>query len=86
MHIFFHRVYLKRFHRLSPFIKRLTERTIQIFKENPFDPRLHNHVLHGSMNGRRAISVTHEVRIIFEEKDSHTIILFLDIGRHDQVY
>lgn len=86
MQIFYHRRYLKHFGKLNHFIKRLTERSIQIFQENHLDPRLHNHPLRGSMSGRRAISVTHDVRIIFEQNNDYAVVLFIDIGTHSQVY
>ncbi len=59
---------------------------IQVFQTNPHDQILRNHPLKGSMLGKRAISVTGDVRIIFEEYENYTLVLMLDVGTHNQVY
>ena len=38
------------------------------------------------MVGLRAISVTSDIRIIFQEFFHYRVVLFLDIGTHSQVY
>lgn len=78
--------YLKHFSKLPEELKFRTKYTIRIFEANPFDIRLHNHGLAGDMNGVRAISVTSDIRIIFQEFYYYKIVLFLDIGTHNQVY
>ena len=60
--------------------------TIQIFQENPLSQILRNHTLKGSMLGKRAISVTGDLRIIFEEHQGYTLVLMLDVGTHNNVY
>ncbi len=59
---------------------------IQFFQVDPFDPILRNHPLKGSMQGKRSFSVTGDIRIIFEEYESYTLVLMLDVGTHNQVY
>ncbi len=59
---------------------------IQIFQENPLSQILRNHPLKGSMLGQSAISVTGDLRIIFEEHQEYTLVLMLDLGTHNQVY
>lgn len=60
--------------------------TIELFQRDPFDPSLKNHGLKGELKGKRAISVTADVRIIFEEFDSYILVVMLDVGTHNQVY
>lgn len=45
---------------------------------------LDDHALHGKLAGKRAFSVTGDMRVIYVELDD--VIVFLDIGNHDQVY
>lgn len=56
------------------------------FKSNPLDAALYNHPLKGAMTGKRAISVTGDVRIIFEEYNNYVLVIMLDVGTHNQVY
>lgn len=72
--------------RLSPQDKRLALHTIEAFQENPFDPSLRNHALTGSMTGKRAIAVDHDLRIIFTERGDYRDVTLLDVGPHAQVY
>ena len=86
MQIVFHRNFEKRFKKLSPQIKKKATAVIKKFKKNPFDRSLKNHPLKGKLSDKRAISVTDDIRIVFEEYDSYILILILDIGTHPQVY
>jgi addiction module RelE/StbE family toxin len=45
---------------------------------------LDDHALHGKLAGKRAFSVAGDMRVIYVELDD--VIVFLDIGSHDQVY
>jgi mRNA-degrading endonuclease YafQ of YafQ-DinJ toxin-antitoxin module len=59
---------------------------IDIFLSSPNDKKLLNHNLKGSLLGKRAISVNSDLRIIFEEFDNYTLVVFLDLGTHNRVY
>ncbi len=45
---------------------------------------LNDHALRGKLVGKRAFSVEGDVRVIYIELDD--MIVFLDIGSHNQVY
>jgi mRNA-degrading endonuclease YafQ of YafQ-DinJ toxin-antitoxin module len=45
---------------------------------------LKDHLLKGTMTGRRAFSVANDLRVVYEETPEAYI--FLDIGSHNQVY
>ena len=62
MIIDFHKKFDKRYDRLAPMLQLKVDRVIEKFENNPFDPSLKNHALKGGMKGRRAISVTGDVR------------------------
>ncbi|MFA5854737.1 MAG: hypothetical protein WC846_00380 [Candidatus Gracilibacteria bacterium] len=86
MKIIFHKFFGKHLEKLTPKLREKVKTTVFKFRTNPFDPILENHPLKGSMQGRRAISVTGNIRIIFEEYDDYTLVLMLDVGTHPQVY
>ena len=45
---------------------------------------LYDHALTGKLDGKRAFSVTGEIRVIYVELED--AIVLLDIGTHNQVY
>lgn len=67
MQIQYHKVFTKRLKKLPKKLKEKTYEAITRFSENPHDKSLRNHPLKGAQQGRRAFSVTGDVRIIFEE-------------------
>lgn len=86
MIIRYHRLFEKRYRKLSPELQRKVDSAVGIFVRAPFAPRLRNHGLIGVLLGKRAISVTGDVRIIYEMEGDHLLVLFLDVGTHTQVY
>lgn len=85
MRILRHKNFKKRYKKLDKFLKEKVNLSITKFYRNPF-PSLKNHALKGEMNGRRAISITGDIHIIFEEHDNYILVIMLDIGTHNQVY
>ncbi len=86
MKIRYHKSFEKSFKKLPQILKNKTKKAIKSFASNPRNPKLKNHALKGKMQGKRAFSVTGDVRIIFEEYENYTLVLMLDVGRHNQVY
>lgn len=58
---------------------------VKQFINNPRYPLLRDHQLTGKKTGMRAFSVTGDIRVIYREI-SQNLIIFLDIGSHNQVY
>ncbi len=81
-----HRLFKKSYKKLPIKIKKKVINTIKQFKINPQNPILKNHKLHGELIGKRSISVTGDVRIIFEEYENYTVVLMINVGSHNQVY
>ena len=69
------------YEKLSIALKLRAEAREIIFKNNPFDPRLKTHKLHGKYSDYWAFSVTSSYRImfIFSGKDQ---VVFIDIDDH----
>ena len=86
MKIKYHRRFEKQFKKLSPKRKEKTLKTIELFIKNPLNRKLHNHSLTGILRNKRSISVSDDLRIIFEEFNNYTLIIFLNIGTHSRIY
>ena len=73
------------FYGLSPGQKNSTRWAWEIFKENPFDPRLRTHKIHrlSAQYGRTiyAVDIEGDLRAVFFIKDD--LIITVDIGTHD---
>ncbi|MBT4384856.1 type II toxin-antitoxin system mRNA interferase toxin, RelE/StbE family [Candidatus Peregrinibacteria bacterium] len=86
MKIDYHKSFQKAFKRLDRKLQNKVIERIRLFQSDVNYPLLKNHALIGSMKGKRAISVTGNVRIIFEEYEDYTLVVMLDVGGHSQVY
>lgn len=86
MEIRFHKKFDKQFAKLTPKQKKLVIRKMEIFCNNPFANELKNHALSGRLKGKRAFSISYDLRIIFEEFDDYVLVIILDIGTHNRVY
>ncbi len=72
-----------RHYRKLPLSEKLEiEEREEIFRHNPFDPRLKTHKLHGGYRGYWSFSVSRSKRIMFELVGQNKVI-FINIGDHD---
>lgn len=67
--------------------KRVKER-IELFQVDKSNPLLRDHGLKGTMYPMRSFSITGDLRIIYEEVEfqGDKLVIFIDIGTHNQVY
>lgn len=86
MKIVFHKNFDKKFKKLPKHIKIKAIKVIASFAKNPLSKPLNNHKLNGKLSDKRSISVTDNIRIVFEEQSDYILVLMLDIGTHSQVY
>ncbi|MCK5510617.1 type II toxin-antitoxin system mRNA interferase toxin, RelE/StbE family [Candidatus Parcubacteria bacterium] len=86
MKIKYHKRFEKQFKKLLDRDKKKVINVIEIFVKNVEHLNLRNHKLKGNLAGKRAISAGSDLRIIFEEFDSYTLVIFLDLGKHNRVY
>lgn len=77
--------YLSRFKReykkLSRIIQLKAEKAEQLFRANPFDPRLHTHKLHGALKDQWSFSIDNNYRVLFEFDGAD--VIFIDVGDHE---
>ena len=61
---------------------------LKIMSDDPFNPKLRTHKLHGKLSSLFASSIDFEYRIVFSirEIDEKMSIVLIDIGTHDEVY
>lgn len=84
MEIRYHPKFIKEYKKIPTRIKELSEEKELIFSNDPFDPQLKTHKLHGSLKTRYSFSINYQYRIIFSfSKISKNISYFLSIGKHN---
>lgn len=80
----YHKNFLKQYKKAPISIQERITARLEIFKKDPFDPRLNNHTLTGNYRGYRSINITGDWRAIYTENQEETI--FVTIGTHSQLY
>ncbi len=58
---------------------------VSIFQGDPFDPSLRTHRLGGELQGLWSFSLDYDVRVVFSFVEPN-LVLFVDIGTHEEVY
>ena len=82
MRISYHPKFRSEYRKLPTEIQLLTEKKELLFRDNPFDPRLKCHKLHGELSGFYAWSINQKYRIIFRFSNPQEV-RFLSVGTHD---
>ena len=80
-----HKRFLKQFRKLPRNVQVAFQSRRDLFLQNPTDPLLHVHELHGSFAGCRSFNVNADIRVVFKELDAKTIV-FTTIGSHSELY
>ncbi len=80
--------FAKSYSNLNFGVQQKVDRTLQIFIEDPENPILKNHKLHGGYTWYKSINVTWDVRIIFHELSTwyYELVELVDVGTHNQLY
>jgi len=81
MEVFYNTKFLREYKKLPNKLKDAAEKQEKIFKDNPFDPRLKTHKLHGWLSEFFAFSIDSKYRIIF--KINKNAAYFYSVGDHD---
>ncbi len=80
-----HRKFVKKFEKLQPKLKEKFKERRNLFLENPANPLLDNHALHGDRAGEWSINITGNWRALYEFQDAETVIFF-EIDTHSNLY
>jgi len=76
----------RKFLRRRPELAGLFEQVLRQLETDPRSSRLRLHPLHGRHQGRHAVRLTYEYRIVLILRIGAGEILLLDVGSHDEVY
>jgi addiction module RelE/StbE family toxin len=82
LNIVYSEKFISQFELLNSKVQTITEKKIDLFKENHKHPSLKTHKLKGVLDGYFSFSIDHSIRIIFEY-DKNNTVNFLKIGNHD---
>ena len=69
----------------QPGLKDEIGKKMRWFRKNPMDARLGDHGLKRNLRGKRAFSITSDVRVVYRQTGKNSVD-FLDIGGHEKVY
>lgn len=86
MEILFSKNFEKAFSKLTRKQQEKVDEIVTLFRQNPHNPQLRNHALHGKQRNQRAIAAGGDLRLVFIEKANYKIVRFLSAGTHTQVY
>ncbi len=76
----------KQYEKLSKKWRKKVDEKLLSFSRNPFTTSLKNHALKGKYQGMRSVSVSGDLRIIFQEKDNYIVVILINLGTHSKVY
>ena len=83
MKIIYSSKFAREYKKLPLSIKLLAEKREEIFRQNPFNPRLKTHKLKGQLKNFLSFSIGRKYRIIFEFSKDKNIVYFHSTGSHD---
>lgn len=78
--------FIKQYAKLPARQQRVVDKALILFATNPHDPRLHNHLLKGSLKGKHAIAAAFDLRIVFIVEGKYEVVTLLAVGSHEEVY
>jgi addiction module RelE/StbE family toxin len=83
LHRSFVKCYVKRISK-NPKLVAQYEARVALFMQGIRDTPINDHPLTGTMSGKRAFSITADIRVVYVE--TNDAFVFIDIGTHAQVY
>jgi mRNA-degrading endonuclease YafQ of YafQ-DinJ toxin-antitoxin module len=78
-------LFRRHFKKLPDEIKHKMARREEVFINNPFDPRLGTHKLHGERKDEWVYEIDYSYRVTFMFLEGN-VVFYTDVGTHDQVY
>lgn len=77
---------LKKWEKKHPELIESLKRRLELFIEDPYNPKLKTHQLKGDLDGLYSFSVNYEYRLVFKFSSDKLKAILVDIGTHDEVY
>jgi len=85
MKIYFHKNFGKQYKKLTKREQEKVKERLELFFENPFDPRLNNHHLRGKYTDYRSINITGNLRAVYKFISEEECI-FVAVDSHSNLY
>jgi addiction module RelE/StbE family toxin len=85
MTVNYSRQFKKLYRKLPKKIQTSFDKRLEIFFENPKNPILSTHKLHGKYSGLYSINVTADIRAVFD-RISAGCVEFVAVGSHSELY
>lgn len=82
----FTKEFRKQYKRAPKKVQQACDQRLLLFFQEPRHPLLRNHLLSGNLRSYRSISVTGDWRAIYKEMDDRSMIVFLLLGTHSELY
>jgi len=76
----------KKYKKLNDNLKQKIDIALNKFTINPYDLSLLNHNLQGKLKGYKSIKAGFDLRILFKEERGYTLVIMIDLGKHDDIY
>ena len=76
----------RKFLKKHPEIHGQYRKALELLELNPYHPSLRLHSLQGNLSSLSSVSINISYRIVLELIIDGNEILFINIGKHDQVY
>ena len=76
----------RKFLRRHPELASVFKSVLQLLETDPQTPQLHLHPLKGWHQGKHAVRLNYEYRIVLLLKIVDKEVILLDVGSHDEVY
>ena len=76
----------RKFLKKHPEIHGQYRKALELLELDPYHPSLRLHSLQGELSGLSSVSINISYRIVLELIIDDNEILFINIGKHDQVY
>ena len=76
----------RKFLKKHPEIHGQYRKALELLELDPYHPSLRLHSLQGNLSGLSSVSINISYRIVLELIIDGNEILFINIGKHDQVY
>ena len=83
MEIIYSPKFTRAYKKLPTRIKNIAEEQENLFREDPFDPKLKTHKLKGKLNSFLSFFIGYKYRIIFEFAKDKKTVYFHSVGDHD---
>ena len=81
----YHKKFKKQYYLLPQPVQAKFDKRLRLFIKDPYAPQLRIHPLKGRFVGYWSINITGDVRAIYRQHGD-TIIIFVLIGTHSQLY